>query len=841
MSNQEIFDKFSPNARKILISAQKIAKSMGTSLGSEHILLALAITPKTLAQSILREQSVGLDQIRLIVSLQHFTKEKTSGMTAEAKEALKAAAEVAVEYGHDQIDTEHLLMGIVSEDKFHASEIVDRIGTDPNLIIDQIRGFFDEMDELEDPDGNINPKEGMFNFQMPGMQPLTEMPAFPGQGAKVNVESFTVDLTQQAKDGKIDPVIGRDKEVERLVQILGRKTKNNPVLVGEPGVGKTAIVEGLAKRIVEGRVPQQFLNKKLIMLDLALLIAGTMYRGQFEERIKKVLDELINRGDSLLFIDEIHTIIGAGSAEGSLDVANILKPALSKGKLRLIGATTFSEFRKFIEKDSALERRLQKITVDEPSEAETIQILKGIRPSFEAHHNLKISDEAIVAAVEFSVRYINDRFLPDKAIDLIDEASSAWQISHQDADQIAKQKLQAELELVRADKEKQVEIEDFPKAANLRALELRIEQELKIITDKEKLKPNQEVGREEIAKALSLWTNIPIESLKLDETAKYANLHTAIENKIIGQNEAVEMVSTAIKRNKTGLSDPNKPIGSFLFLGPTGVGKTELAMVLAEEIFGTRENIIKIDMSEFMEHHNISRLVGAPPGYVGYDEAGKLTEQIRQKPYSIVLFDEIEKADREVFNLLLQIMEDGQLTDARGRKINFRNTIIILTSNIGMQEFNHQAEIGFNSDKGKQNIEAEYEKMKDNVLKKLKDAFKPEFLNRLDKIVVFKSLDKTSIDKIAKLQLQELAKRLEKQQYFLKFADNVAKFIAKTGFEPEFGARPIKRTIVDLIEGPLSEQILQGKFAKGNTINVIINEDKVEFNKKELLPLKTLL
>lgn len=832
MSNQEIFDKFSPNARKILISAQKIAKSMGTALGSEHILLALAITPKTLAQSILREQMVGLDQIRLIVSLHHFTTEPINSMTTEAKDALKVAAQVASEYGHDQIDTEHLLMGIVSEEKFHANEVVDRIGTDPNAIIDQIRGFFDEMDEFEDPAKNPLSNETSFNFQMPGAQSMNEMPAFPGQNNKVNVDSFTVDLTQLARDGKIDPVIGRDKEVERLVQILARRTKNNPVLVGEPGVGKTAVVEGLANRIVAGRVPSQFLNKKLIMLDLALLIAGTMYRGQFEERIKKVLDELINKGDAILFIDEVHTIIGAGSAEGSLDVANILKPALSKGKLRLIGATTFSEFRKFIEKDSALERRMQKVTINEPSQEETVQILQGIRPGFESHHKVKISDEAIRAAVEFSVRYISDRFLPDKAIDLIDEAAAAWQISHQDDDQVAKQKIENELALIRSDKEKQVEIEDFAAAANFRSLELRLEQELKRFNTKKSTKITGEIGREEIARVLASWTSIPAESLKLDDLAKYANLNQSITNKIIGQDEAVEMIASSIKRNKTGLGDQNRPIGSFLFLGPTGVGKTELARVLAEELFGTRDNIIKIDMSEFMEHHNISRLVGAPPGYVGYDDAGKLTEEIRQKPYSIVLFDEIEKADREVFNLLLQIMEDGQLSDARGRVINFRNTIIVLTSNIGMQEMNRQAVIGFSqSDENK--VNDDYEKMKESVLAKLKDAFKPEFLNRLDKTIVFKPLGKIEIAKITRIQLNELTKRLEKIKYHLKISEPVIKFIAEKGFDPEFGARPIRRTITDLIENPLAEEVLNAKFKKDDIISVVIKANKICFDKKD--------
>lgn len=831
MSNHEIFDKFSQNARKILISAQKIAQSMGTALGSEHILLALAITPKTLAQSILREQMVGLDQIRLIISLHHFTKEPSHGMTVEARNALKAAAQVAAEYGHPQIDTEHLLMGIISQENFHANEVIDRIGTDPNAIIDQIRGFFEEMDELEDE--NMDPSksnlpDAFFNFQMPGSQPNNAMPAFPPV-AKVNADSFTTDLTELAKQGKIDPVIGRDREIERVIQILARRTKNNPVLVGEPGVGKTAIVEGLARRMSEGKVPAQFQGKRLIMLDLALLIAGTMYRGQFEERIKKVLDEIISRDDTLLFIDEIHTIVGAGSAEGSLDVANILKPAMSKGKLHLIGATTFTEFRKFIEKDSALERRMQKVTVDEPSVTETIQIIKGIKENFEIHHGVRISDSAIVAAVELSVRYINDRFLPDKAIDLIDEAASAWQIKHQSSDLVELLKLKQELVDVKKAKEIEVEQENFAKAAELRSLELRIEALLKKFNPKVN-QITSEIGREDVAKVLALWTNIPAEMLKTEEKIKFAHLAQNLEKKIIGQKEAVELVAASIKRSKTGLADRNRPIGSFIFLGPTGVGKTELARVLAEELFGSKKNLIKIDMSEFMEHHNVSRLVGAPPGYVGFEDAGKLTEEVRQKPYSIVLFDEIEKADREVLNILLQILEDGELTDSKGRHVNFKNTIIILTSNIGMHELNRQAAIGFSTSNSKNHTE-DYEKMKDEVLKKLKETFRPEFLNRLDKTVIFKPLDEATILQITKLQLDELVKQLAEQKYIIKVSDQVVKLVAKNGFKPEFGARPIRREITDLIKNPMSEAILEGKFTENDTIKIDVIDTKIVFTK----------
>lgn len=829
MSNShDIFNKFSPNARKILIAAQKIAQSMGTALGSEHILLSLAITPKTLAQSILREQMVSLDQIRLIISLHHFTNEPTPGMTAEAKDALKVAAQTAAEFNHSQIDSEHLLWAVLAQDNFHAAEIVDRIGTDPEAIIDQIKDYFDEMDE---PDSSPKPnefkkEEPNFNFSMPQENFPADLPGFPPM-QKVNIDNFTVDLTSQAREGKIDPVVGREREIERLIQILGRRTKNNPVLVGEPGVGKTAIIEGLARRIVEKNVPASFYNKKVIMLDLALLIAGTMYRGQFEERIKKVVDAIIKDSNTILFIDELHTIVGAGAAEGSQDVANILKPALAKGKLHLVGATTFDEYRKFIEKDAALERRLQKIVVEEPSPAEAKEILKGIKDKYEAHHGVNISDEAVEAAVDLSVRYINDRNLPDKAIDLIDEAASSWQLKHTGKNLTEKMKLEAQLSQIRAEKEREVEAENFPKAANLRTLELRLEEQIKNMPSDREI--HDSIGRAEIAKIVSTWTNVPVEALKIDEKVKYKQLASNLKKQIVGQNEAVDLIAAAIKRTKSGLADPNRPIGSFIFLGPTGVGKTELARVLAQELFGSRDALIKIDMSEFAEQHNVSRLVGAPPGYVGYEEAGKLTEQVRQKPYSIILFDEIEKAHREVFNILLQILEDGVLTDARGRKVSFKNTIIIMTSNIGMEELNHQAAIGFTAN-AKKSLQEDYEKMKDEVVKRLKTELRPEFINRLDKIVVFRPLSKPEIEKIAELQLNQLAERLLEQGYNLKFSANLAKYISNVSFDLAYGARPLRRAITDLIENPLSELILAGKFKSGDTIKISVKSGKIDFS-----------
>jgi len=832
---KDIFKKFSENARKILVSSQKIAQSMGSNLGSEHLLLALAITPHTIASSILREHTISLDQIRLVISLQNFKdKEDNRGMTSELKEALEIAGKTAFDFNHSKIDSEHLLMGILSKNTFHAAEIVDRIGADPKEIKEQIENFFEDMEDMEE-----NPSKNAPQFPYTFGQPLADSMQIPSMienqiPQPKNLESFTTDLTNLADEDKIDPVIGRDREIQRIIQILGRRTKNNPVLVGEPGVGKTAIIEGLARCISQKNVPAQLIGKKVVMLDLPLLIAGTMYRGQFEERVKKVLDELIKRGNVILFIDEIHTIVGAGSAEGSLDVANILKPALAKGKVRLVGATTFDEYRKFIEKDPALERRLQKIIIEEPSTEETLKILKGLRAVFEKHHGVNISDEAIEVAVELSDRYINDRFFPDKAIDLIDEAASAWQISHQNKDSIKLKELEIQLEQIKTQKEKEVANENFEKAASLRTTELRLLGEIDSLKPKNQESDQEAISREDIAKVLALWTNIPVESLKTNEKERFINLSKNLKNYVIGQDEAVESLAAAIKRSKTGIAEPNRPIGSFVFLGPTGVGKTELARVLAQELFGSRSSLIKIDMSEFMEHHNVSRLLGAPPGYVGYEEAGKLTEQVRQKPYSIILFDEIEKAHRDVFNILLQILEDGEITDARGRKVNFRNTIIIMTSNIGIQELNQQAEIGFSVDAHKnKDFSEEYNKMKDRIVKQLKEEFRPELINRIDKIIVFKPLNKKEIERITDIQLNRLILRLKLQNINLKIDKSVRRLIAQSGYNPHFGARPIRRAITDMIENQLSEEILASNFLPNDTIEIFADESKIKFRKVE--------
>ncbi len=831
----QVFKKFSGNTRKILISASKIAQNTQANMGSEHILLALAITPGTLAHSILQEHMISLDQIRLVISLNNSQKKLVKPVFSdEAKEIIKKSAILAKDFQHHQIDPEHLLLAIVSIEDSRAYQIILRIGEDPEDIKIQINNLFEDINELERKP--FSPSQ--FNFDdfspqnMPPEMAQGELPP-PSQPPKNTLEYFTINLSQKAKEGKIDPLIGREKEIQRVIQILSRRTKNNPVLVGEPGVGKTVIVEGLAQRINDGMVPTGLKDKQIIMLDLALLVAGTMYRGQFEDRIKKIMEELEKLGNVILFVDELHTVVGAGSAEGSLDAANILKPALSKGRIHLVGATTDDEYRKVIEKDSALERRFQKVVVPEATPAEAVEILKGLRPYYEAFHGVKISDEALVSAVNLSKRYIADRFLPDKAIDLIDEASAAWKLQLGEKNNPKILNIQKQLALVKSQKEVEVEKQNFRQAAELKELECRLEEEITKLRQAEEKIEGPAISPNDIARVVSLWINVPLENLTKTEKSKYLNLSKFLKKHIIGQDEAIAQISQAIRRTKTGIADPNRPIGSFVFLGPTGVGKTELAKVLALELFGSKESIIKIDMSEFMERHNVSRLVGAPPGYVGYEEAGRLTESVRKNPYSIVLFDEIEKAHPEVFNLLLQILEDGQLTDAKGKVVNFRNTIIILTSNIGVKELNQQAVIGFEASGGNQKKKAksDYEKMKNDLTYRLKQELRPELINRLDKIIIFHALSKNEIGKIIDLNLEELRKRLESQGYNLSFLQKVKETIAKFGYNPEYGARPIRRAISDLIEDPLSEAILAGTIKKNEVLNITFDQNKIVFEK----------
>jgi len=840
--SNEIFKKFSENSRKILISAQKIAQSVNSSINSQHLLLALAITPGTLAHSILQEHMISLDQIRLVISLQGIkNKQDSTGLSLEGKKVLEKAAFIAKKYYHNQIDPEHILLAIVSIQEALGFEIISRVGSDPDTIRDQVSDLFRDIEEVDlQAFSRINPQ-----LQMPPSTGLDERSNFsemtpiqeqmPRGDQKNVMDYYTTDLTKLASEGKTDPLIGREKELMRVIQILSRRTKNNPVLIGESGVGKTAIVEGLAQRIAKGNIPQTVANKKIIMLDLALLVAGTMYRGQFEDRIKKIMDEIEKLGNVILFVDELHTVVGAGSAEGSLDAANILKPSLAKGKIRLIGATTADEYRRVIEKDPALERRLQKILVEEPSPRETVEIIKGLRPKYEEYHHVKITDEAIEAAVNLSKQYINDRFLPDKAIDLIDEAAASRHLNRDDREFYKIRNLEKQIGLIKIEKDKYLGLQDYQKTSELRDLELRLATEV-ATAKKSQSSRVEEISISDIAKAVSLWVNVPVENLAKSEKQKLLHLDKILKKYIIGQDEAIQKVTQAIRRRRTGISDPNRPIGSFIFMGPTGVGKTELARVLAQEKFGSREAIIKIDMSEFMERHNISRLVGAPPGYVGYDEAGKLTEQIRRKPYSLVLFDEIEKAHPEVFNILLQILEDGELTDAKGKKVNFRNTIIIMTSNLGVQQLNQHSAIGFAATgQKKRKIHEEFEKMKNEILQSLKDEFRPELLNRIDNIVIFRPLDKKDLLKIIDLNLVQLAERLDNLGYKVHFDLSVRDFILKEGYDPNFGARPIRRAVSELIEDPLSEEILSGKVQKIGRISVRVKNKEIIFAYKSAL------
>ena len=841
-NEKDIFKKFSENSRKVLVSAQKIAQSTKSALNSQHILLALAVTGGTLAHSILQEHMISLDQIRLVISLQGIkNKTEKNALSLEGKKVLEKAFLGAKKFHHNTIDPEHLLLGIVTLEGCLGYEIIARVGSEPSIIRDQIEELFEDIEAIDFR--NLAPSQNHFQFpfgQTPpgtGIPNMSDLPPMmpdqmvqaPAQNKNI-LEYYTVDLTAKAREGKTDPLIGRAKELQRVIQILSRRTKNNPVLVGEPGVGKTAIVEGLAERIVKHQVPQTITDKKIIMLDLALLVAGTMYRGQFEDRLKKVIEELDKLDGVILFVDELHTIVGAGSAEGSLDAANILKPALAKGSLRLVGATTLDEYRKVIEKDPALERRLQKVTVEEPTAAETLEIIRGLRPKYEEYHSVKISDEAVEAAVTLAKRYISDRFLPDKAVDLIDEAAAAYHLQNEDKTFYQAKNLEKQLALVKKQKDDEVNNQNYQKASELRNLEIRLADEIRSHKANRATSASAIIASADIAKVVALWTNVPMENLAKTDRQKFLYLEKNIKQYIVGQDEPVQQIAQALRRRKSGISDPNRPIGSFIFLGPTGVGKTELARVLSQELFGSREAIIKIDMSEFMERHTVSRLIGAPPGYVGYEEAGKLTEQVRQKPYSIILFDEIEKAHPEVFNILLQILEDGELTDARGKKVNFRNTIIILTSNIGTSQLNSQAAIGFQAkgNKKKQFVE-DFEKMKNEITLSLKHEFRPEFLNRLDNIIVFRPLNRTDIAKIIELNLAQLKKRLAPQGFELEFNPNISDLIIEKGYDPNFGARPIRRAISDLIEDPLSENILAGKIQKNDKIQVAIEKDQVVF------------
>ncbi|MEI8060874.1 MAG: ATP-dependent Clp protease ATP-binding subunit [Candidatus Berkelbacteria bacterium] len=830
-----IFGKFSDNLRKILVLAERIAKDSAKPLDTEDMLLALVLTKGTLASDILNSLEILPEKVSIIAKLVSNQSEKqdTPAISVDAKNVMQGAVRIAAGYNHMVVDAEHLLLALLSDSKLNSYSIIERIGIKPERIAEQITSIFNEISKAS---GSLNNDQSMgFDIpnigDMPGDEFAGDMndPSGKTKTAEIEktfLEQYTTNLTLQAKGNQLDPLIGRGPEIERVAQILSRRTKNNPLLVGESGVGKTAIVEGLARKIVDGSVPQTLIGKTILSLDLGSLLAGTMYRGQFESRVKKLLAEIKKIGKIILFIDEIHTTVGTGSAEGSLDTANMLKPILTKSEFQVIGATTFDEYKKHIEKDPAYERRFQIVQVPEPSVNDTIKILRGLKQKYEQHHGVKFTPDSLIAATELSERYITDRFLPDKAIDLIDEAAAATNIVTPESTKLAK--LQSKLADVQSKKEEAVMTENYESATHFREEEILLSDKISELEKTSASQKKQTIDASDIAKIVSRWTGIQVENLSLDERKRYLNLEERLKKFVIGQDEAVSIISKSIRRNRAGISDPDRPIGSYLFLGPTGVGKTHLSKTLAKQLFGSEDNLIKIDMSEFMEKHNVSRLVGAPAGYIGYDDGGKLTEAVRRKPYSIVLFDEIEKAHPEVFNILLQILEDGYLTDAKGRQVNFRNTVIIMTSNLGTSELKRAEEIGFHSNTSS---ESQHEAMKNMVMETIKKELKPEFVNRLDSIIVFHQLDKSSITKIVELNLGELAKRMKKQGILLTIGSDIKKIISETGYSDEFGARPIRRVITDRLEDPISEAIISGKFVSGDKIKAYLVNQKVVLKK----------
>jgi ATP-dependent Clp protease ATP-binding subunit ClpC len=840
MDEKDILDKFTPNAKIVLEESQKIAKVDNRPITTEYILLALIQVPGTLSHDILREYSVTYDQVRLVLSLRDQKSGSKfihgSAISENAKEVVKQAFKVSAKFKHFNVDTEHLLISVLSDKKFGSYKCIEHVGINPEQIKNQIISIFTDLAEMNEMVSNQSfppvpqpPLQNEFNepvgapFDIGEQANAIRLPQ--GVQKKKALEYFGIDMVKKAKQKKFDPVIGRLDEVSRAIQILLRRGKNNPIFVGDPGVGKTAIVEGIAQKIAQSQVPESLANKRIIQLDLSLLVAGTMYRGQFEDRLKKIIQESVDEKDVILFIDEIHMIVGAGSAEGSMDAANILKPALSRGEIRLIGATTFEEYRKYIEKDQALERRLQPIQVGEPTVEETIEILKGIKSNYEKHHNLEITDDAIRAAAEMSSKYIRDRFLPDKAIDLIDEASAALVASQKTSDmntQIEenRQKLLAITKI----KEDLILQEKFEQAAKARDQETRIRTKLsKSLEEVRSNRSKSTVERSDIASLVNKITKIPVDELNADESKRFLQIENILSQHIIGQKEAVSEIARALRRKRAGISEDERPIGSFVFMGPSGVGKTELAKILARHVFMRENALIKIDLSEFVEKHTLSRLTGAPPGYVGYEDAGRLTEAVRKNPYSVVLFDEIEKAHPEVFNILLQILDEGHLTDAKGREIDFKNTIVIMTSNIGIEQYEKISRIGFSlgePEKANENI-------KEFVSEKLADIFKPELLNRIDKIIVFDPLEKADLEKIAKIQLDILTKKMAGKGLTFHYDKSVIKELCEISYNKQYGARPLKRAIESEIEDKISAAILASDNKKKDFL--------IKYNGKEFI------
>ncbi len=840
--DENIFNLFDDKTKKVLINCQKIAHDMHTISGTDHLLLALLITPNTVSQQILKEHISKLSNINNLLNTSASEKKIVNkNITKEFESILKLAIDNSVKSYNGKVKPENLLWGILKYKNCSAHRILQKLKIDTKDLENEIIG---NSQSLEQSQMDINIEDIYINSAIPSEEnknrsdfpqnpqfifenPMTRFPNDSMKNKKTYLEEFGTNLTKLAQKNKLDKVSGRDKEITRLMRILCRRTKNNPVLVGDPGVGKTAIVEGLAQKIADKKVPFKLINKEIIRLDLALTVAGTMYRGQFETRIKKIISEVIKNKDIILFIDEIHTVVGTGSAEGSMDTANILKPTLAKGQIRLIGATTNDEYRKHIEKDTALERRLQKILIKEPSIQDAIHIVKGLKKVMENYHHVIIEDDALISSVKLSQRYISDRYLPDKAIDLIDEAAAATHLRTSNLKEQEFVHLTDKIKRIIEKKEEAIEKQNFADAAYLRSKELKLKQEISILEKKDKsTRKKKTITEKDIANIVSEWTQIPIDNLIQEDFKEIIKLDKKLSSIVIGQEEAVKTISDTIKKTKTKLVDPHRPLGTFMFLGPTGVGKTYLAKTLARLLFGTDKKLIKIDMSEFMERHNVSRLVGAPPGYIGYDDAGKLTETVRNNPYSVILLDEIEKAHPDVFNILLQVMEDGYITDAKGRQINFRNTIIIMTSNIGLSKLNQMASLGFT----KHNQSESYNDIKTKIEKDIKKTFKPEFLNRIDTIAIFKPLSKESIKTIVKLELSKLAQRLSENKIKINFDKKIVDFIADKSYKPEYGAREIRRSIDQYITKKLSEQILKNKNI--NTINPRITKKTIIFSSK---------
>lgn len=852
------FEKFTKEAKQALIVAQEVAKKTSTNyVGTEHILIGILSQPNSLGASILMNFGVSLDNVNLVLKTVGRTTNPSKsapgsgGLSGFAKKVIEDAVKCAQDHNHLFVGTEHLLYALVAQDNTAATVILENMKVRPNDIQREIDAAFENLKRgPQGPSagapgataegGQVNPLE----FFLSGLQGVMQnkdaekegyAKTKPGQKQSKTpaLDYFTEDLVAKCRSGKMDPVIGRAKEIERVISILQRKTKNNPVIIGEPGVGKTAIVEGLAQAIVKEEAPDTMLDKKILSLSMASVVAGTKYRGEFEERLKQIIDEATSCDNVILFIDELHTVVGAGSAEGSLDAANILKPALSRGAIRVIGATTTNEYRKQIENDPALERRFQPVIADEPSEEDSVKILEGLKASFEDHHNLVITQDALETAVRLSKRYVNDRFLPDKAIDLVDEAASLKGMKIK-SDKQDVSKVQKQLNKIIQQKEEAVSKQDYENAAQLRTEELTLMEKIEEVR-RVKLPKEQRgtIEAEHIAEVLSKATGIPVTKLLKDDVLRLKNLEETLKKSIIAQSEAVEAVSRAIRRSRVGVSAPHRPIASFIFMGPTGVGKTELVKTIAKEIYNDADALIKIDMSEFMERHNASRLVGTTAGYVGYDEGGQLTEMVRRKPYSVVLFDEIEKAHPDVMNLLLQILEDGMLTDGKGRKIDFRNTIIVMTSNIGARQLTETAApIGFTLEADElKRAKRSFEDKKEDVMKELKDYFRPEFLNRLDKIIIFEPLTHANIKEIVKLLIGDLEKRLKLKNLRLNLSEGALDLLAKKSYDPDYGARPARRVLQDRIEDVLAEKLLDGEFNEGDTIRILKKGDEIILKK----------